>query len=80
MEKIMKTHLKFEGIDNFNRPIFKDENNKRYGSTEKLFSFSASEKEILKLIEATDLVYFGRRFNCEPTGGKPLNEQFIIKK
>ena len=47
MEKVLK--LKFYGIDNFNRPIFKNIEKKQfYGSTDKLFKHNADTTEVLK--------------------------------
>ena len=61
--------LVYEGIDSFNRPVFKDENSRaRYGSTGKLFDYCASEDEVLLQVTEADLVYFGNSFNCEPMG------------
>lgn len=66
-KKILK--LKFYGIDNFNRPIFKDiENKKFYGSTDKLFNHNANVTEVLSIVDKKDLTYFGKSFNCEPLG------------
>ena len=67
MENILK--LKFYGIDNFNRPIFKNIEKKQfYGSTDKLFNHNADATEVLKIVDEKDLTYFGERFNCEPLG------------
>jgi len=61
--------IKFEGVDSFNRPIFKDINSKdRYGDTDHLFDTEATEKEVLTKINIDDLCFFGKRFGCEPTG------------
>ena len=64
----MKTlELKFVGIDSWNRPIFKDVNNKKafYGATDKLFNPS---EHVLSGVKPEDITYFGRSFNCEPMG------------
>ena len=67
----MNNKVKFEGIDDFNRPVFKSVNNRnRYGSTDELFSHDAKEKYVLRCMgEIKTLSFFGTRFNCEPTGG-----------
>ena len=77
MENILK--LKFYGIDNFNRPIFKNIEKKQfYGSTYKLFNHNANVTEVLKMVDEKDLTYFGERFNCEPLG-IPINPDIKIE-
>ena len=71
-----KRILKFEGIDDWNRPIFKDENNFRYGSTDKLFSWGTSPEEVSKEITVDDICIFGTKFGCEPDG-RAMNPQRI---
>ena len=63
--------VKFEGIDDWNRPVFKSlENKNRYGLTGELFSHGVKEKYVLRCLgEVKSLTFFGTRFNCEPTGG-----------
>jgi len=61
--------LQFEGIDSWNRPVFKDKYNNRFGSTDKLFGGVFGE-DILKEVSEKDIVYFGKYFDCEPEGGK----------
>ena len=67
----MSEEVIFEGIDNFNRPVFKSVNNRnRYGSTDELFSHDAKEKYVLRCLGKIEtLTFFGKRFNCEPEGG-----------
>lgn len=67
----MELKLKFYGIDEFNRPVFKNvEKNNFYGSDEILFSHSATSEEVIKAITEKKIrvVYFGTHFNCEPEG------------
>ena len=65
----MKKQVQYVNIDDFNRPVFKQVNAKLYyGSTEKLFPYEESEKSVLEKVKASDLCYFGERFNCEPMG------------
>jgi len=68
-------NIKFEGIDDWNRPVFKSLNsNVRYGSTNKLFNWNTPAKEIIDYFKTTTvdgLEYFGHRFGCEPNGGMP---------
>ena len=61
--------VKFVGIDNWSRPIFKDIVSKRYyGSTDNLFYCEATELEVLEYVADKDLSYFGTSFGCEPIG------------
>lgn len=61
--------IKFEGIDRFNRPIFKSLDTKsRYGSVDMLFNYNATEEEVLERISEKDLLWFGNSFGCEPMG------------
>ncbi|MFA7710128.1 MAG: hypothetical protein WCY30_03375 [Candidatus Neomarinimicrobiota bacterium] len=62
--------LRFEGIDDFNRPVFKDKSNNRYGSTNILFDYGVTGSEVLKKVSEKDILYFGRSFGCEPDGSK----------
>ena len=61
--------VQFVGIDNWNRPIFKNIVSKRYyGSTDDLFHSEATEAEVLEHVTNKDLLYFGTSFGCEPMG------------
>ena len=61
--------IRFKGIDNWNRPIFKSLKYRNYfGSTDKLFGYSATEEEVLEQITEKDLTFFGNSFGCEPMG------------
>jgi hypothetical protein len=65
------TRVKYVGIDDWNRPIFRDireDKNEFYGSADLLFSFDATEADVLKEVTAKDLCYFGTSFGCEPCG------------
>ena len=76
----MKIHdtITFEGIDNFNRPVFKsiNKNSKgkshRYGLNYLLFSHNTTKEKVMKSFpdKIDNLIYFGTSFNCEPTGGE----------
>lgn len=79
--------LKFKGIDDFNRPVFKEEGtNNFYGDLYNLFSYDENGENILNFYkqnikELANLCYFGRSFNCEPEGGYlPNNCVIILKK
>jgi len=70
--------VRFEGIDDFNRPIFKSiQFRNRFGSVNKLFDYGATEEEVLKTITEADLCYFGTSFNCEPMGDYVDNIKII---
>ena len=74
-----KTNIKFEGIDSWNRPVFKRiDSNERFGSVDILFNYSDTEKEVLDKISEDDLLYFGNGFDCEPMGDQ-VNNLKIIK-
>ena len=51
--------LKFRGIDDYNRPVFVDKENKNfYGSVERLFSGGETFENVIKQLEPSDLVFF----------------------
>ena len=71
--------IKFEGIDSWNRPVFKNIKSKsRYGCVFVLFDFYAPEKEVLSKIDEKSLLFFGNKFGCEPLGEKPIEPLKII--
>lgn len=82
----MIVQVKFIGIDDFNRPVFKVAGDKyttlHFGSTTTLFPYYASEEIVINNITVSELEYFGDRFNCEPHGGMPFKglKLEIIKK
>jgi len=61
--------VKFEGIDDWNRPVFrhigKDD---RFCALDKLFPYEAPESEVLEQVDESDLVYKGSKFQSEPMG------------
>jgi len=75
----MKEQVKFVGIDRFNRPVFKsiDKPKHFYGDAGHLFSYGATEAEVLVRVTANDLCYFGSSFDCEPYGTLADNLQII---
>lgn len=77
--------LKFEGIDDWNRPVFKDvDSGIRFGSVEKLYGYSEFKETGLQYFKDNPqmLEYFGQSFNCEPHGGRQdfLKFNFIDKE
>lgn len=72
--------IKFRGIDDFNRPVYKDiKSNTYFGSTEKLFYLSTPTKEINDYFSENmdKLEFFGLKFNCEPIGDFN-HEKFVL--
>ena len=76
--KMRIVEIKFEGVDNWNRPIFKDVNSKwRFGDVNNLFSYHHTSlngklKNYLSKCKKDPnfyLQYFGSSFDCEPNGG-----------
>jgi len=73
--------IRFEGVDSFNRPVFKSiDSNYRFGSVDTLFSHSDTEEFIVKYFKNNleELEYFGRSFGCEPIGGMLSNVKLKI--
>lgn len=78
--------LKFRGIDDFNRPVYKVVGKRIYfGSVTTLFP----NKEIAPNNDAEEInsyfrdnieeiEFFGDKFNCEPHGGRADNWRFNI--
>jgi hypothetical protein len=75
----VKTRVRFKGVDSWNRPVFIDDDKNFYGSTDILFSYGASESEVLDKVTNSDLTYFGRSFGCEPLGS-PCNVEIVRKE
>lgn len=70
--------LIFKGIDDWNRPVWKAPDEKAYyGDVVHLFSWGATEEEVLKKVTTYDLCYFGSSFNCEPMGSSVPNKYYI---
>ena len=69
-EELPVVDVEFEGIDSWNRPVFKSASGTRYGSTDMLYSFGEIDK-IREEMRGEHLQYFGRGFDCEPHGGVP---------
>jgi len=70
MERIKDRKVCFVNIDDWNRPVFKDikDSSRYFGCIDTLFPYGETEKEVLKKVVSSDLVYFGTCFNCEPMG------------
>ncbi len=64
--------LKFKGIDDWNRPVFMDDNGRYFGDTDHLFDYTASKDDVLNFYRNMPLnnciCYFGQQFGCEPMG------------
>lgn len=64
-----KVKVKFEGIDSWNRPVFRNVDGvSRYGCVDILFHYDVTEEAVLQLINEKDLLWFGNSFDCEPMG------------
>jgi len=74
----MTIQLKFKGVDDWNRPVFKciDERYKSlyFGDVNKLWSWEHPPKDIVEYYQKNvgALEYFGDHFGCEPHGGMPF--------
>lgn len=80
-QKVIK--LAFVGIDNWNRPVYKNIDRKEYyGSVDCLYSCEPKEsvKEINDFFRKNikELEYFGTSFGCEPMGGLKENIKLVI--
>ena len=65
----MDIQIKFEGVDNWNRPVFKDLNSSaRFGSVDKLFSYDSTSEQATDYFKNNmgEIEYFGQHFGCEP--------------
>jgi len=54
----------YKGIDAFNRPVFKDNNNNYYCLCNKLYSYG--EKINIEDIKNEEITFKGKSFNSEP--------------
>ena len=74
--------LQFISIDDWNRPVFKDEKGRYFGDTENLFKYGTSKEEVYDFYKDKELhehiYFFGMSFNCEPVGIKIKQEVKII--
>lgn len=84
-QKIKTINLKFKGIDDFHRPVWKVvDQNAYYGSTSTLIGGNDKEFSTVKKINEFFrnneklIEYFGSKFNCEPYGGRDANIKFNI--
>ena len=77
-KRVDQVKLKFVGIDNWNRPVWKAPDTKEYyGSVTELFDYEATEEEVLKKVDTYCLCYFGDHFGCEPMGTDVPDKYFI---
>lgn len=74
--------LQFISIDDWNRPVFKDDKERYFGDTENLFKYGTSKEEVYNFYKDKDLhehiCYFGMCFDCDPLGGRIKQEVNII--
>ncbi len=72
-------NIKFEGIDTFSRPIFKEVNGSaRFGDSDCTKTGKPEEVIAFYRNNIQKLQYFGRKFDCEPNGGLDSNIQLKI--
>ncbi len=77
-EKVEQVRLIYVGIDNWNRPVWKAPDLREYyGSVNELFSYEATEEEVLKKVDTYELCYMGDHFGCEPMGTSVPDKYFI---
>lgn len=78
----MILNIKFKGIDDWNRPVFKSDNEKykslHFGSTNTLFPYDSTEDTVINNITVSELEFFGTKFNCEPHGGMNILPDLIL--
>jgi len=74
-------NIKFVGVDDWNRPIFKSTTSKDYyGSVAKLFDFDSDPQCVIAYFKdhMDELEFFGTSFGCEPMGGLSANIELNI--
>lgn len=78
-QKSDQVRLKFVGIDNWNRPVWKapDQKAAYYGSVNELFDDGAPEVEVLQKVDTYELCYLGDHFGCEPMGTSVPDKYYI---
>ena len=77
-EKVDQIKLIWVGVDDWNRPVWKDPDKKEYyGSVNHLFNYEDTEATVLKKVDTFDLCYLGSFFGCEPMGS-PTPKQYYI--
>ncbi len=77
-EKVEQVRLIYVGIDNWNRPVWKAPDLREYyGSVNELFSYEATEEEVLKKVDTYELCYLGDHFGCEPMGSSVPDKYYI---
>ena len=84
--KVVK--LQFRGIDNFNRPVYKNvDSTAHYGSVDKLYSNNYLDDNKIEKVKGINdffrknihlLEFFGNTFGCEPNGGISPNIKLVI--
>ena len=81
MDEERVIEIKFIGLDNFSRAVYKSINysNTYFGNVDKLFG-NESIEEINKFTNDNldKIELFGTKFNCEPQGGRLDTWKFVI--
>ncbi|KAF5080354.1 hypothetical protein DSECCO2_119960 [anaerobic digester metagenome] len=84
LRKEVHFNLRFVGIDDWNRAVFKNIDSELYfGDTNKLWTYKELGEDNKLVNEyyknnTNSLIYFGSEFNCEPNGGKADCWKFFI--
>jgi len=72
----MIIEIKFRGIDDWNRPVYKVVGDKfktlHFGSVNTLFDYETTAETVNEYFKdhTDELEFFGEHFNCEPHGGR----------
>lgn len=72
-------NLKFRGIDDWGRPVFKDLNSSLHVcSVNTLFNYSDEPKKVVDYFtqNPNELELYGYKFPCEPHGGTLRNVEY----
>lgn len=81
--------VEFEGVDDHNRAIFAHQVKKgliwRFGCLDFLFSWDATENEVIQVLSHQSgeelrrkFFYFGNKFGCEPSGEELYNGDKVV--
>lgn len=71
-------NVHFHGVDSWNRPVFKAEGRELYfGCVNKLFD-AGNIQTLPDRVTASDLLFFGTKFGCEPWGDEPVEPLNIV--
>jgi len=76
---LIPTKVKFVGIDDWHRAVFKDDKKNFYCTLDELFSYGYSEQQVIDRISCPeDIVYKGSSFDSEPMGTRVPGIEIIL--